>query len=113
MIPLTAKQKKLLDYLRSCENAPSFDEMREALGLASKSGVHRLVNALEERGYIRRMPERARAIELVEDPSFRPSLGNFTREELASEAKRRGLVLGHMYRDYEGRRKFSEIRTPA
>lgn len=66
---LTAKQRALLTYLNSYLDehklSPSFDEMRTALGLASKSGVHRLISALEERGYIRRLPNRARAIEIL------------------------------------------------
>ena len=66
---LTRKQKELLDYLTAhaekSEVSPSFDEMRDALGLASKSGIHRLVSGLEERGYIRRLANRARAIEIT------------------------------------------------
>lgn len=69
MFTLTAAQQRCLDFIRahSAENgeAPSYDEMREALGLASKSGVNRLINALEERGAIRRLPNRRRAIEIV------------------------------------------------
>ena len=56
---LTRKQSELLTYLsdhmQQHDVSPSFDEMRDALGLASKSGVHRLVSGLEERGYIRRL----------------------------------------------------------
>ena len=66
---LTRKQKELLDYLTAhaemSEVSPSFDEMRDALGLASKSGIHRLVSGLEERGYIRRLANRARAIKIL------------------------------------------------
>ena len=66
---LTRKQSELLDFLvrHSAEHdvPPSFDEMRDALGLASKSGIHRLVSGLEERGYIRRLANRARAIEIL------------------------------------------------
>ena len=66
---LTRKQSELLNYLNEYiqqhEVPPSFDEMRNALGLASKSGVHRLVTGLEERGYIRRLVNRARAIEIL------------------------------------------------
>ena len=66
---LTRKQSELLTYLsdhmQQHDVPPSFDEMRDALGLASKSGVHRLVSGLEERGYIRRLANRARAIELL------------------------------------------------
>jgi repressor LexA len=55
---------------------PSFDEMKDALDLASKSGIHRLITALEERGFIRRLPNRARALEVVKLPdSMNPSLG--------------------------------------
>ena len=53
--------------------SPSFDEMREALDLKSKSGVHRLISALEERGFIRRLPNRARALEVLKLPETRPS----------------------------------------
>ena len=66
---LTRKQKELLDFLTAHAEQndvpPSFDEMRDALGLASKSGIHRLVSGLEERGHIRRLANRARAIEIV------------------------------------------------
>ena len=69
---LTAKQHELLKFinLRLAENgvSPSFDEMREALDLKSKSGVHRLISALEERGFIRRLPNRARALEVLKMP---------------------------------------------
>ncbi|WP_265570553.1 transcriptional repressor LexA [Sphingomicrobium nitratireducens] len=69
---LTAKQKELLAFIhhRLGESgiSPSFDEMREALNLKSKSGVHRLIGALEERGFIRRLANRARALEVVKLP---------------------------------------------
>ncbi len=69
---LTAKQRELLllihDRLGETGVSPSFDEMREALDLKSKSGVHRLISALEERGFIRRLPNRARALEVVKLP---------------------------------------------
>ena len=69
---LTAKQKELLAFINVRLNddgvSPSFDEMREALGLASKSGVHRLIGALEERGFIRRLANRARALEVIKLP---------------------------------------------
>jgi repressor LexA len=74
---LTAKQRELLlfidDRLRDGGISPSFDEMREALDLKSKSGVHRLISALEERGFIRRLPNRARALEVVKLPEARPT----------------------------------------
>jgi repressor LexA len=74
---LTAKQRELLMFIeqRLGESgiSPSFDEMREALDLKSKSGVHRLISALEERGFIRRLPNRARALEVVKMPETRPT----------------------------------------
>ncbi len=72
---LTAKQHELLvfihDRLGTSGVSPSFDEMREALELKSKSGVHRLISALEERGFIRRLPNRARALEVVKLPELK------------------------------------------
>jgi repressor LexA len=69
---LTSKQRELLlfvhDRLGASGVSPSFDEMREALELKSKSGVHRLISALEERGFIRRLPNRARALEVLKLP---------------------------------------------
>jgi repressor LexA len=74
---LTTKQRELLlfidDRLKESGVSPSFDEMREALDLKSKSGVHRLISALEERGFIRRLPNRARALEVMKLPEARPA----------------------------------------
>ena len=74
---LTAKQHELLLFidsrLKDSGVSPSFDEMREALDLKSKSGVHRLISALEERGFIRRLPNRARALEVLKLPEVRAS----------------------------------------
>lgn len=92
---LTRKQHELLmlihDRLQSEGVPPSFDEMKDALGLKSKSGVHRLVSALEERGFLRRLHHRARALEVLKLPeaqakakvapvSFKPQViqGDFT-----------------------------------
>jgi repressor LexA len=70
---LTSKQHQLLLFIqeRLEQNgiSPSFDEMKDALGLKSKSGVHRLINALEERGFIKRMANRARALEILKTPA--------------------------------------------
>ena len=69
---LTRKQHELLlfihERLRESGIPPSFDEMKDALDLASKSGIHRLITALEERGFIRRLPNRARALEVIKLP---------------------------------------------
>ncbi len=81
---LTRKQLELLDFIqkRMARDGvpPSFDEMKDALDLRSKSGIHRLITALEERGFIRRLAHRARAIEVVklpeamEKPGFSPKV---------------------------------------
>ncbi|MGY8996380.1 MAG: transcriptional repressor LexA [Alphaproteobacteria bacterium] len=69
---LTRKQQELLLYINSRLGedgiSPSFDEMKDAVGLKSKSGIHRLITALEERGFIRRLPHRARALEVLKLP---------------------------------------------
>ena len=89
---LTRKQHELLMFIheriKESGVSPSFDEMKEALDLASKSGIHRLITALEERGFLRRLPHRARALEVVKLPqqattaaphrgrsTFRPQVG--------------------------------------
>jgi repressor LexA len=81
---LTRKQMELLDFIKGRMDRdgvpPSFDEMKDALDLRSKSGIHRLITALEERGFIRRLAHRARAIEIVklpeamEKPGFNPKV---------------------------------------
>jgi repressor LexA len=81
---LTRKQYELLRFinerLKEAGVPPSFDEMKDALDLRSKSGIHRLITALEERGFIRRLPNRARAIEVIKLP------------ELAAGGGRRGFT---------------------
>ena len=71
---LTRKQFELLRFiherLKEAGVPPSFDEMKDALDLRSKSGIHRLITALEERGFIRRLPNRARAIEVIKLPEL-------------------------------------------
>jgi repressor LexA len=98
---LTAKQKELLLYIheriKETGVSPSFDEMKEALDLASKSGIHRLITALEERGFLRRLPHRARALEVLKMPdsaapaappkgrqSFRPAVVGEGRSSAAT-----------------------------
>ena len=75
---LTKKQLELLTFLKNHlkknDVSPSFDEMKDALNLKSKSGIHRLVSALEERGFIRRLPNRARAIEIIKTTAIEPSI---------------------------------------
>lgn len=74
---LTPKQAELLRYLyarqeEGVEISPSYDEMRGAMGLKSKCGIHRLIVCLEERGYVERIPGRARAIRVIAGPNGRP-----------------------------------------
>lgn len=92
---LTRKQQELLLFInkRLTEDgvSPSFDEMKDALNLASKSGVHRLVSALEERGFIRRLANRARALEVLKLPPA------------AASAAQTGAVSGNVVRGTFGR----------
>ncbi len=93
---LTRKQLELLDFIqkRVARDGvpPSFDEMKDALDLRSKSGIHRLITALEERGFIRRLAHRARAIEIVklpeamEKPGFSPKVIKGDRKAPPREA---------------------------
>ena len=86
---LTRKQLQLLDFIKTRMDAdgvpPSFDEMKEALDLRSKSGIHRLITALEERGFIRRLAHRARALDIVKLPEAMEK-GNFKPRVIAGGA---------------------------
>jgi repressor LexA len=77
---LTKKQHELLTYIHEHLSvngvSPSFEEMKEALELKSKSGVHRLISALEERGFIRRLPNRARALEVMRMPDVKAGIAS-------------------------------------
>ena len=101
---LTRKQHELLMFinerLRESGVPPSFDEMKDALDLKSKSGIHRLITALEERGFLRRLPNRARALEILKLPeSVAPGLASANRSKgfspsvIAVLAKRLILLL--------------------
>ena len=97
---LTRKQLELLDFIRQRMDVdgvpPSFDEMKEALDLKSKSGIHRLITALEERGFIRRLAHRARALEIVklpeamEKPGFTPKV--IKGDKITPPARPKGAV---------------------
>lgn len=99
---LTKKQKELLMFIyervRETGVAPSFDEMKDALNLRSKSGIHRLISALEERGFIRRMAHRARALEVVKLPE--DFNGSLIQDEPPAEAED-GRVLRPNFRKPE------------
>ncbi len=85
---LTKKQYELLKFielrLSASSVSPSFDEMKEALGLKSKSGIHRLITGLEERGFIRRLPHRARALEILKFPDNHQPLAATPRSDVSS-----------------------------
>ena len=87
---LTRKQLDLLRFIHERVQrdgvSPSFDEMKEALDLRSKSGIHRLITALEERGFIRRLAHRARAIEIVKLPESLGDLPGFTPQVIEGGA---------------------------
>ena len=108
---LTRKQQELLLYIheRILEDGvpPSFDEMKDALELKSKSGIHRLITALEERGFIRRLANRARALEIIKMPDHGISQGAATS---AAPANQDG---GSVIRaDFSARRRLSEADAP-
>jgi len=87
---LTPKQYNLLMYvnkvIKETGCCPSFDEMKNAIGLRSKSGIYALLEALEERKFIRKLPHKARALEVLRLPKFKPS-------EIVAEEKKRELAI--------------------
>src|SRR4051794_24856086 len=93
---LTRKQRELLQFIQDRLSdtgiSPSFDEMKDALGLKSKSGVHRLITGLEERGFIRRLPHRARALEVSRLSDDQISRAEPTSRAAAAENTRRGFA---------------------
>ena len=86
---LTKKQKELLTFISTSQNrngvSPSYDEMKSALNLKSKSGIHRLILALEERGFVRRLAHKARALEVIKD--------SFSSIDIANQDKN-NLIIG-------------------
>ena len=89
---LTRKQHELLlfihERLKEAGIPPSFDEMKDALDLASKSGIHRLITALEERGFIRRLPNRARALEVLRTARFDRARPGAAAQQILAERHR-------------------------
>ena len=96
---LTEKQYKLLVFinkvLKETGCSPSFDEMKEAVGLKSKSGIHALISALEEREFIRKLPHKARALEVIKMPKFKP-------KAILEEEKKREIALQILQSTLEG-----------
>ena len=118
---LTKKQKNLLLFInkkiRSTGVSPSYEEMKNSLNLKSKSGIHRLISALEERGFIKRLAHKARALEVVKLPetasandiynSFSPSvikggLDNAKNEQNSSEVPGLGKIADLAYENQTG-----------
>ena len=89
---LTEKQYKLLLFINKITKetgcSPSFEEMKDAIGLKSKSGIHSLINALEEREFIRKLPHKARALEVIRMPKFKP-------KAILEEEKKSDTALQH------------------
>lgn len=119
---LTKKQYELLMFIhqrvRETGVPPSFDEMKDALDLRSKSGIHRLITALEERGYIRRLEKRARALEIVRLPEnmnegVRPAATRNQAQRLARVEPARGLREGRDTRMENRLESRLENRIPA
>lgn len=121
---LTRKQNELLRFIhervRESGVPPSFDEMKEALELKSKSGIHRLITALEERGFIRRLPNRARALEVIRMPEnaarsrLAPNVveGNFGKPRVTPTAPDRSVSIPVMGRIAAGT-PISAIQSPS
>ena len=97
---LTQKQYNLLMFINKINKetgqCPSFDEMKDAIGLRSKSGIHSLISSLEERGFIRKIPHKARAMEVVRLPKFKPQ-AVIDEENKREEAIKNGSVQIHYY----------------
>ena len=91
---LTKKQKELLSYIQNFQNksgvTPSYEEMKSALSLKSKSGIHRLIIALEERGFVKRLAHKARALEVIKDGISSIKL---------SDQNKKNLVIGNFTND--------------
>ena len=103
---LTRKQHELLvyinDYLAKSGISPSFDEMKDALDLKSKSGIHRLITGLEERGFLRRLPHRARALEVLRMPET-AAVGVNSREPARNTKFAPNVIPGDFRKGLAGR----------
>ena len=86
---LTPKQHKLLmyidDFIKTNGHSPSFEEMKSAVGLKSKSGIHALINSLEERGFIRKLAHKARALEVLKMPEITEQFKEDTTHNIAND----------------------------
>jgi len=103
---LTRKQHELLMYINGYISksgvSPSFDEMKDALDLKSKSGIHRLITGLEERGFLRRLPHRARALEVLRMPES-AAVGVTTKEPARNKKFSPNVIPGDFRKGLAGR----------
>ena len=109
---LTPKQHNLLVYIdnfiKETGHSPSFEEMKEAVGLKSKSGIHALINALEERGFIRKLAHKARALEVLKMPQVEPHHENRLDACLnAGQSSKDGLAGQEVFANDNGETEFS------
>lgn len=97
---LTEKQYNLLMFINKVNHetgkCPSFDEMKDAIGLKSKSGIHALITSLEERNFIKRLPHKARAMEVIRLPRFKPQ-SVIAEEKKREEALANGSIMVPLY----------------
>lgn len=101
---MTRKQREVLEGIKQFIEregySPSFQEIMELAGMSSKSQVFRVINSLEEQGYIRRLPNRVRTLEIVENPTLPKTVREFSVRELAAEAALRGFALGKVVEEW-------------
>ena len=94
---LTTHQANLLAFLRSSERTPSYAEMTRAIGLKARSHIYKILNGLEDRGYIERLPNKSRAVRLLAEPRAwhedEMPLSEYKTERLLDELRRRGVKL--------------------
>lgn len=91
-VPLTERQERVLAYIKSCSRSPSVREIMSGVGAKSVSDTHKVIGCLEERGFIRRLRGRARALEVIKSPGFlsaHPTLEAISSEDLRAELRRR------------------------
>ena len=105
---LTKKQKELLTYIQNFQSksgvTPSYEEMKSALSLKSKSGIHRLVIALEERGFVKRLAHKARALEVIKDGISRVNVSTNNKKNFINKGFNNG-------REYRKQCNRNESRT--
>lgn len=101
---MTPKMREALQTIHAFHDKfgymPTVRELAAVLKMKSVSQAHRIINALIERGYLRRLPNRARALEIVENPALPITPASLTLRALVKEAHKRGLVIGHIVNEF-------------